>query len=141
MIGKAHPNLYEVVEAMQEEERYAAQQRQLVSLGEPPPKKKRRYQQNDARLQRLAQGFEEIIAEGDGEEDPWKRSYLKYMRAVGHSARGMLEWHKKNDKKITVRKNSVRFRIEKNDSKKKQCKIPYCKKSERVRKWLVRKNP
>ena len=89
LIGKAHPNIYTFLEAMKKEEKYAAGQREAVTLGVSPPRKRRAYQDNDARLQRLAQRFETMSQEEGDHADPWSSGVLKYLRAVGHSARGL----------------------------------------------------
>ena len=72
------------------EERYSEGQRRIVDLGNPPPKKKKCYAQSDARLEQLVRRFQEIT-ETEAEDDPWSGRYLKYLRTVGHSARGIFD--------------------------------------------------
>ena len=90
IVGKAHPNIFAMLEKMMKEVQYSATQLELVELGNPPAKKKTKYVHNDERLQRLAEKFDEIVQQ-DGDEDPWKNKYLKYLRSIGHSARGIFD--------------------------------------------------
>ena len=87
LIGKTHPNIYQFLEALQKEERYSRQQRELVNLGSAPPRKKKRFIDNDDRLVSLLTRFEQTIGEQTNEQDVWKKGYLKFLRAVGHSVR------------------------------------------------------
>ena len=93
LISKTHPNVYEFLEALKDEEMYAAAQRRLVELGEEVPKKKKKYHDNDERLVRLVSRYAEITGDDDedNEENPWDSGILRYLRAVGHSARGTLD--------------------------------------------------
>ena len=61
-----------------------------MELGNPPPKKKAKSVENDGRPHRLAEDFHNTI-EHDGDRDPWKNKYLRYIRNIGHSARGIFE--------------------------------------------------
>ena len=90
LVGKSHPNIFTMLDKLRKEEQYIAAQRNLVALGNPPPAKKAKYSQNDDRLRRIVQRFQEIIA-SEGDADPWKNRYLKYLRAIGHSARGIFD--------------------------------------------------
>ena len=74
----------------EEEVEYSATQRELVELGNPPARKKTKYVHNDERLHRLAEQFNQTI-QNDGDEDPWKNTYLRYLRSIGHSARGIFD--------------------------------------------------
>ena len=86
VIGKSHPNIFKMLESLKKEEIYFASQRNLVDLGNPPPAKKAKYIESDLRLRRIAERFPEII-EVDGDPDPWRNKYLRYLRTIGHSAR------------------------------------------------------
>ena len=93
IVGKSHPNIFAVMEELRREELYAASQRTLVDLGTSPPRKKAKYISNDLRLQRLVERFNEIIQEdADDNNDEWHSGYLKFTRAVGHSARGVMDF-------------------------------------------------
>ena len=82
-----------MIEELRSEELYAVSQRTLVDLGTSPPKKKAKYINNDRRLQRLVERFNEIIQEdADDNNDEWHSGYLKFTRAVGHSARGTMDY-------------------------------------------------
>ena len=90
LIGKKHPNICSFMESLAIEERYSEGQRRIADLGNPPPKKKKCYAQNDARLEQLVRRLQDIT-ETEAEDDPWSGGYLKYLRTVGHSARGLFD--------------------------------------------------
>jgi hypothetical protein len=99
LVGKTHPNIFVVIEHLRKEENYAASQRELIDLGRSPPKKKVKYIKNDERLLRLVERFETMIEEAVEEpedvlqqEAPWNHRYLRFTRAVGHSARGIMDY-------------------------------------------------
>ena len=94
LIGKTHPNIYEFIEGLKKEERYADAQRRLVELGEEPPNKKRRQLAYDRNISNLVARFQVTIDAQDVEnedDDPWETGYLKYLRQVGHSARSIFD--------------------------------------------------
>ena len=92
IVGKKHPNIYAFLDTLKEEDRYAEARRRAVDLGQPPPLKRRRYRQNDDRLLSLTRRYNDIAEEDDPEElDVWKKGVLKYLRLIGHSARGIFD--------------------------------------------------
>lgn len=88
VVAKRHPNIFALVEALGNEELYVQGQRELVASGGKPQQKKKEYVENDARLQRLTQRFHEFLEEEDEEEENFDQGLLKYLKNVGHSARG-----------------------------------------------------
>ena len=59
-------------------------------LGNEPPKKKRNYRQNDIRIERIVRRYDEYKAEQEEAlEGDWESGTLKYLRTLGHSARGI----------------------------------------------------
>ena len=59
-------------------------------MGNEPPKKTRKYQQNDIRIERIVRRYDEY--QGEQEEalgGDWELGRLKYLRTLGHSARGI----------------------------------------------------
>ena len=82
-VGKAHPNIFAIMEKTKKKVEYSATQGELVELGNPPAKKIK-YVHNDERLHRLAEQFNQTI-QNDGDQDPWKNKYLRYLRSIGHS--------------------------------------------------------
>lgn len=99
LVGKVHPNIYIVIEELRKEELYCQSQRELIDLGNSPPKKKKKFMKNDDRLKRLVQRFEDILAEAEDvplevqdQQEPWKHRYLRFTRAVGHSARSVMDY-------------------------------------------------
>ena len=75
---------------MKKEVEYSATQCKLVELGNPLARKKIKYVHNDERLHRLAEQFNQTI-QNDGDEDPRKNKYLRYLRNIGHSSRGIFD--------------------------------------------------
>ncbi|CAG0883201.1 unnamed protein product [Cyprideis torosa] len=63
LISKTHPNIFEFIEALKQEEMYVEHQRNVVELGQEPPKKKKKYRENDDRLRRLVERYAQIIAD------------------------------------------------------------------------------
>ena len=92
IVAKAHPNVYALIEALRGEELYSSAQKELLSTGSSPPHKRRKYVKNDDRLQRLCDRFEEFLDEEDGEGDVWKEGVLGFVRRIGHSARGVMDF-------------------------------------------------
>ena len=90
LVGKSHPNIYSMLEKMQKEMQYSDAQRELIELGNAPPRKKAKYAQNDERLKNLADTYRQVIAH-TGDPNPWRNGHLRYLRAVGHSARGIFD--------------------------------------------------
>ena len=89
LVGKNHVNIFAFIEKLQLEERYVRNQRRLLYLGEKTQVKKKKYLANDRRIQFLAEQFEEFLEEESVEsEDSWDKGFLKYLQAIGHSARG-----------------------------------------------------
>ena len=83
------PKLYEFIDSLLKEELYAEGRRRSVDLGNAPPRKKRKYQQNDARIEQIVRRYEDCKAEQvDLLDDDWENGTLKYLRTIGHSARG-----------------------------------------------------
>lgn len=95
LVGKAHPSLYAFLRSLNREEQYVAARREDIENGHPPPEKKALYKRNDERILRLVQRFDEYVqqeeAEEQDDEDPWTFGLLMYLKAVGYSARGVLE--------------------------------------------------
>ena len=92
LLGKQHPNLYEFLEALLKEELYAESKRLSVDVGEPPERKKRKYLRNDARIERIVGRYTEYKDEQEGLlEGDWDNGLLKYLKTLGHSARGVFQ--------------------------------------------------
>lgn len=86
-----HVNVFHFIEALQDEEKYSAAQRQLLDAGERVQQKKNEYIRNDERLSRVCRQFEEYLREeeeDDDDNDPWQKGFLKFMKTIGLSARG-----------------------------------------------------
>ena len=91
LLGKHHPNIFEFLEALMEEEKYSESQRILIEAGEQPQQKKKSYIENDRRLMTVSSQFNDYLLEEDereDEEDPWEWGLLKFLKTIGHSARG-----------------------------------------------------
>lgn len=71
--GKAHPNLYEVVELFAHEEAASAVHILQVQSGQPAPKRRKKYDNIDSRLDQL--GLEYMLCD---------RTMESYLKAVGH---------------------------------------------------------
>ena len=91
LVGKAHVNVFQFVEELQEEEKYANAQRILLDEGQRTQEKKKEYMTNDERLRNVCMNFHEYFAEEEEEDDVflnvWDRGLLKFLRTVGNSAR------------------------------------------------------
>ena len=93
LIGKFHPNLHEFLDALMEEERYSEGRRQAIDLGEEPTRKKKKYAENDTRIERIVGRYGTYKEEQDNRQGgDWDAGLLKYMRTIGHAARGIFEF-------------------------------------------------
>ena len=64
--------------------------RRPADLGEGPARKKRKYLQNDGRIERIVDRYEESKeAQEDVLDGDWQGGLLKYLLSLGHSARGV----------------------------------------------------
>ena len=70
------------------EEKYAEAQKNLVRHGSAVPLKKRKYRMNDDRLLKF-QGLMNSLEHR--KKTMFPHGYLKYLRAVGQSARGIFD--------------------------------------------------
>ena len=71
--GKAHPNLYEVLDLFRHEDAAACVTYMQLSAGQPAPKRRKKYDQMDARINKL--GLEYMRCD---------RDLKSYLSAVGH---------------------------------------------------------
>ena len=71
--GKAHPNLYEIVDLFRQEEASTSVHMLQVQAGQPAPKRRKKYDNIDSRLHQL--GLDYMI---------YHRTMESYMKAVGH---------------------------------------------------------
>lgn len=102
IVSKVHPNVFAIFEELQSEEAYSSSQKELIDGGASPPKKKKRYMQNDDKLKRLCDRYEEISS---GDENGWEEGILRYMKKIGLAARGIMDYIPIEDEDDEIQNN------------------------------------